>query len=166
MFVLVKKSIMKNLLLIIPLLLGLFACKAKKVLTSSEDRTQVLELTKTPCFGECPAFTMKIYSDGFAELDAQLHLSKLGILHQQLDEKTMTSLYDTCKKNDVFALNDKYMERIMDLPTTVLMFSHDGQTKRITGNYQFPQGFKNVVATLMEIVEGDGWKLVKPHNTK
>lgn len=157
---------MKNIILFIPLLLGLFACKAKKVMTSTEDRVQVLELTKTPCFGECPAFTMKIYSDGYAELDAKLNLDRLGLLEKQLDEDTMKRLVKTCEKNEIFALKDKYEERIMDLPTTKLMVHVDGKTKNISGNYKFPDGFKNIVAALMEVVEADDWKMIKPYNEK
>ncbi len=162
---------MKNLAIIALVLFSTLACASKKKIAKtnaqeSTDVTQVLTLSKTACFGTCPVFTLKIYSNGLAVLDGKKNLKHIGLSEMMLDSDHLSALMKTCDDAQLFSLNDSYQERVMDLPTTTLTYTHDGETKKISGNMSFPKGFKAVVQDCMDILDHDGWKLKKAYNTK
>lgn len=144
------------------------ACKSKKTMATADasEAQQVLELTKTPCFGTCPSFTLKVYDNGLAVLDGKKYLKHIGLSHMMLSDKQMSMLMNRCDDAKLFSLKSDYTERVMDLPTTTLTYIKDGKTKKIGGNMNFPDGFKNVVETCMKIVEMDGWELKEAYNVK
>ena len=83
-----------------------------------------------------------------------------------LTSEEMKSLMSTCDEGELFALKDDYTERVMDLPTTTLIYGSKGKTKKISGNMKFPAGFKAVVKECMDLLEDDRWKLKTAYNTK
>ena len=159
---------MKNLALIVLILFSTVACASKKKLseTDSKEVVQVLSLSKTPCFGHCPVFTFKVYSNGLAVLDGKKYVKHIGLSEMMLTSEEIKGLMKSCDDAQLFALKDDYTERVMDLPTTTLIYRHDGETKRISGNMNFPAGFKAVVKECMGFLDDDRWKLKEAYNTK
>jgi len=159
---------MKNLSLIAIILLSSVACASKKKMqqTDSNEKIEVLTLTKTACFGECPVFTLRIYSNGLAVLDGKKYVKHIGLSEMMLTPDEMKGLMKSCDDAQLFSLNDQYTERVMDLPTTTLIYRREGETKRITGNMKFPQGFKTVVKECMNLLDDDRWELKEAYNTK
>lgn len=159
---------MKNLSLIVLILFSFVSCASKKKIaqTDSKEKVEVLSLTKTPCFGECPSFTLKIYSNGLAVLDGKKYVNNIGLYEMMLTPDEMKGFTKICNDAQLFALKNDYTERVMDLPTTTLVYHHDGETKRISGNMMFPQGFKNVVKECMDLLDDDRWELKEAYNTK
>jgi len=150
--------------------LTMIACKSKQSMTTTDTDTStlspLLELTKTPCFGTCPSFTLKVYQNGLAVLDGKKYVKHIGLSHMMLSEKQLNLLTDRCNKAQLFSLKSDYNERVMDLPTTSLTYHSDGDVKKISGNMNFPDGFNDVVKTCMKIVEMDGWELKEAYNVK
>ena len=67
---------MKNLAFIVLILISTAACASKKKVAKTDTNdvaqlSQVLSLSKTACFGECPVFTLKVYNNGLAVLDGK-----------------------------------------------------------------------------------------------
>lgn len=159
---------MKNLVFITLVLLVSAACASKKKMaqTDTNEKVEVLSLTKTECFGRCPVFTLKIYSNGLARLDGKKNVKHIGLSEMILTTDEMNALIQSCDEAQLFSLKDDYTDRVMDLPTTTLIYNHEGATKRITGNMKFPEGFKTVVNDCMNLLEDDRWELKEAYNTK
>lgn len=160
---------MKNLVFIALALFGTVSCASKKKMAKSEatEKIEVLSLTKTACFGECPVFTLKIFSNGLAVLDGQKFLKHIGLSEMMLTDDEMKALMKSCNDAQLFALKDDYTERfVMDLPNTTLIYHHDGKSKRISGNMKFPEGFKSVVKDCMDLLDDDRWVLKEAYSTK
>jgi len=162
---------MKYLILLATIILGTMACASKKKMTSSDPSaessvTEVLSLSKTACFGECPEFTLTIYSNGRAVLDGKRFVKQIGLSEMMITSEEMESLMKTCDDAKLFAMNDEYNERVMDLPTTTLSYKHDGKSKKITGNMGFPESFRTVVQACMQLLDDSRWKLKQAYNTK
>ena len=162
---------MKNLGLIALILFSTLACASKKKMAQSDtndvtELTQVLSLSKTACFGACPVFTLKVYNNGLAVLDGQRFLKHIGLSEMMLTTAEMKALMKTCDDAQLFALQDDYTERVMDLPTTTLVYHSNGKTKKISGNMKFPAGFNSVVKECMDLLDDDRWELKKAYNVK
>lgn len=162
---------MKNLAFIVLILISTAACASKKKVAKTDTNdvaqlSQVLSLSKTACFGECPVFTLKIYNNGLAVLDGKKFLRHIGLYEMMLTSEEMKALIKTCDEGELFALKDDYTERVMDIPTTTLVYNRDGKTKKISGNMKFPVGFKSVVKDCMDLLDDDRWALKKAYNTK
>ncbi|MBT8220763.1 MAG: hypothetical protein KJP00_13115 [Bacteroidia bacterium] len=158
---------MKYLIIVFCSMITMNSCASKKkIVTDTTQLTRVLEVSKSPCFGECPVFTLSVYDNGLAVLDGQDNLKHIGLYHKILDKKVMASLMKTCDEAQLFSLKDSYMRRVMDLPTTSLAYSSDGQTKNISGNMDFPDGFKKVIKEVMDMIDEEDWELKKQYNTK
>ena len=163
------KTRFMNYLYILLLGLGITSsCSSKKAMveTDTSKLAKVIELTKTPCFGKCPVFTLKVYDNGLAVLEGRQNLKQIGLSHKVLTKKEMTALMAEFENGQLFSLKDEYRERVMDLPTTTLTYIKDGKKKVITGNMGFPKGFNDVVSACMELVQSEGWELKEPYNTK
>ncbi len=162
---------MKNLALIALVLISSIACASKMKISSADAKdltplTQVISLSKTPCYGTCPVFTLKIYNTGLAVLDGQKYVKRIGLFEMMLTADEVTSLMQSCDDAELFSMKDDYSERVMDLPTTTLVYSPEGKTKKIRGNMKFPEGFKNVVKECMDLLDDDRWTLKEAYNTK
>ena len=159
---------MKYLTLIMLFSVIILACslKQKIVNMNPDEQVQVLQLGKTACFGACPVFTLRLYENGLAELEGRQNIEPIGLSRKLLSKKAMKQMMETCEGADLFSLKNSYREPIMDVPNTTLMYFKGKEVKKISGNSNFPAGFKRVVKACMEMIDQGDWQLIEPYNTK
>ena len=86
-------------LLTIMVLVGTTACSSTKPEKSSAAYggsspadSLFFTLTKTPCFGKCPAYTVKVYRSGFSTYNGKSHVEKTGEHTAHVGTDTMALL--------------------------------------------------------------------------
>lgn len=102
-------------------------------------------LQRTPCFGDCPVYSLLIYENGYVvfrqlgdpRLIAYSHMFGIDCTQElrphvyQVPKDNVASLIDEFYRIDYFSLNDTYLVPITDLPTTITWISVNGTEKSV-----------------------------------
>ncbi len=99
------------------------------------EQISMISLSKTPCFGTCPAYTIEIDKNCIVKLDAVAHVPNdmKGKYKTNLPEKEWMLIVDKLESMQFKDLQDQYGNRqITDLPSvnTMITFA-GGETKKI-----------------------------------
>lgn len=129
----------------------------KKVKLNRLDR--VVEMTKSPCYGRCPAFTLVIYEKGMVSYDGKQNTPRLGLYVKKLDNSTYEKLISTFKKANVWQYDNIYRGMYADAPTVSISYHEDGDVKTIVGKDGRPYPILELEVMLDNIANSDGWEL-------
>lgn len=117
---------------------------------------------KTPCFGRCPTFELKVYQSGFATYNGTNFVDFIGFYKYNFDQETMDSIKAALHESDFFNMKDSYdNEHVSDLPAKIIGANIDGLSKKVTGRYGLPDEFKELYKALDKIFENVEWT---PHS--
>ena len=156
---------MKYLLHILPLFL-LLSCDASKKAQETDTTTQtdpalvestMIKMTKGPCFGRCPVYSLTIDGTGNANLTAQKFMDIEGFFARTLEKEEVTDLVNAFLDANFWGFEDEYTGNITDLPTTVITFSHDGKTKEVTAYYNIPDELVALIDKVHAIAMDKAW---------
>lgn len=145
----------KYTVLIIFLICFFTSCKLTE---PKQEGTIVFEIERTPCFGYCPEYKMKIYKNGFVYLNAKRHLDMEGEYKSNISENKLNELIEEFNKNNFFSFEDKYTAKVTDLPTTTTTFRYEGEEKRIVDYHGAPKKLKNLEMELHALIEELDWE--------
>lgn len=118
----------------------------------------VLSIETTPCFGQCPVFEFKIYSNCKATYIGKSHVKMEGEWHSKLSLKQYRSLRDTFNESNYFGFDDRYTAEITDLPTTYIYYTDGNQKKKIMDYYDAPEELKMLEEKVYDLIENLNWK--------
>ncbi|MEM7162977.1 MAG: DUF6438 domain-containing protein [Bacteroidota bacterium] len=114
---------------------------------------------RTPCFGRCPIFQLKVYQSGFAVYNGTNFVDYIGIYKYRFEQSTLNELKNALNSADFFAMQDVYdNEQVMDLPARIVEANFDGNKKKVMGRYNLPKEFKELTQTIDKIFENIEWK--------
>jgi len=157
---------MKYIGLLISCLL-LLSCKSLQN-TTIVNTYEISDLTvsRTPCFGVCPTYTLRVNKDGEATLDAQKYLKNNleGKYIAQISPEQLNGIYRMLQEMNFTALEDRYGSRnITDLPSVNTVITYKGGlVKKINdyGNKGTPDLVK-FYTYMDELLYGLNWKVSK-----
>lgn len=121
-------------------------------------------LTKTPCFGKCPAYTVNVYRSGYATYNGKSHVEKTGEHTASVGTDTMALLLAKAESIGFFDLQDVYDSQVTDLPTTTIVVAAGGRSKQVKARHQVPQQFKDFAAYAEGLLLPVAWKPMKAQN--
>src|SRR5690606_33695285 len=75
-------------------------------------------MEKTPCYGECPIYTVNIYKSGRATYEGKNFVENIGMYQAWFSEQEMKQLISLAKDADYFHLEHVYDAAVTDLPST------------------------------------------------
>ncbi|QQR85504.1 MAG: hypothetical protein IPJ76_12900 [Flavobacteriales bacterium] len=157
-------------LLLLPVVLAAFfvACNGKKAATSSAiyggsspGDSLFFTLTKTPCFGKCPAYTVNVYRSGYATYNGKSHVEKTGEYMAHVGMDTLALLLAKAEAIGFFDLQDVYDSQVTDLPSTTIVVAAGGRSKQVKARHQVPQQFKDFAAYAEGLLQPVAWKPLK-----
>ncbi|WP_270087344.1 DUF6438 domain-containing protein [Sphingobacterium sp. SYP-B4668] len=129
---------MKYLGLVIACFL-LFSCKNyKNVKGDSVHEISAVTMSRTPCFGFCPIYTLSIEKDGKATLDAKNHLkNKLqGKYIASVSPKELHTVFKMLQDMKFSSLEDSYGSRnVTDLPSVNTAVVYEGGASKKINDY-------------------------------
>ncbi|MEL6926588.1 MAG: DUF6438 domain-containing protein [Bacteroidota bacterium] len=119
----------------------------------------IASLAKTPCYGRCPVFEVRVYSDGVVEFFGKANVNLIGHYKAKADQLFIDKLMQSASKAGYQQLESYYpadSKRIPDLPNVITYVLLDNQEKSITNNYMAPealisfeQEFERLINTLV-----------------
>ncbi|MCH8331339.1 MAG: hypothetical protein IH946_08145 [Bacteroidetes bacterium] len=138
----------------------LIACGVFKGNNSSNEST-LIELKKTSCRGQCPVYTIIIYTTGKMTYKGEKNVEKQGRYEKKMSEEGIEKLIKTFKAAKFWDFKDEYTSRITDLPTTFISFSNKGKTKKIRDYHGAPEELKALEKMIEDIANAEGWSNIE-----
>lgn len=163
---------MKNLLYVL-LVFSLFACTRKSTQPiQSEPPTEplvtpeekpiedfpseappylVAAITKSGCYGICPSFEARIFSNGHITYIGKKDVRLIGQYEAWVDLEILERIKEEARKTDFFKMSDVYptnKKSIEDIPMTITYLNFDELEKTIINNYDSPKELRKFEAFL------------------
>lgn len=118
-------------------------------------------LTRTECYGWCPAYTVRIYQDGVVEYQGDAFVVTQGKATGHVGPDALAAIDKLFEDADWFALADAYThEDWTDNPSASASWTHDGKTKTIEhyyGDTHAPAVLETVEDGIDQIVHVEQW---------
>jgi len=144
--------------LIVFFLLLAVSCKNTQYVTSEQ---VIFEQKKTPCFGTCPVYELKIYDNRTAEIMASQNLDIKGHYLSKIPEERFEALKKAFDESNFFKYKDQYTSNITDLPTTYITYRKGEKEKTIQDYHGAPVSLKELEKMLHNLVLELSWEEVK-----
>lgn len=101
---------------------------------SAQDQSSdiALTLSRTPCFGTCPVYTVTVYTDGTVVYEGTDFVTVTGTQTTNIDPETVQELVNGFQNAGYFDWNDEYTHMdVTDSPYVMTSVTVDGNTKEI-----------------------------------
>ena len=121
----------------------------------------LLEMEKTPCYGQCPVYKIQIDSRGNGRFKGIEHTDYQGTYSFRLNKTELEQLKSSFESTGFFDLEDKYFDFVSDLPTTYLTYNLEGRIKRIMDYHGAPQKLKDLEKQVESLVLSKKMKLIR-----
>lgn len=133
-----------------------------------EPSTLVASFKRTGCFGNCPIYEVRFYSDGTAIWNGQMNVGTIGKIKKKLDPSTLTKIEEQAILSKFFTFKDRYPEyKIWDAPSTVTYLNLGGKQKTVEHVFGGPEGLVKLEQFFEGIIAQQHWLTsVSPNNTK
>lgn len=116
-----------------------------------------IEFQRTPCFGGCPIYTLKIDGSGMATFEGKRFTEKIGSYSKQLTKEETQKLFNALKEKEWENYKDEYPTRSTDLPSTIFRFHYKKTSKVVVVSGEHPDELDVLSDMLVSIVDSDGW---------
>jgi len=119
------------------------------------------ELEKTTCMGTCPAYILKIDTQGNVQIEGEKHLELVGKHFSRLNKEQLNTLRKMLENAKVFDMKDSYTSFMMDLPTKYVTVYEAGKKKKIKAYGNIPKELKEIIKYVDGFRRELKWKEVK-----
>ena len=93
----------------------------------------MLTFERTPCFGTCPGYVMRVYADGRVAYEGSRAVPIMGKKDLRLPAATVADLLRTAQEAHFDQFQERYSRGATDLPSTVVAVRQpNGQLKTVT----------------------------------
>lgn len=121
---------------------------------------QVVGYQKTACFGKCPVFQVKFYSDGKVTWYGKMNVDRMGWHEATVDKKLLTEIRDKAHAVKYWDFSGQYPpdQKIIDLPSTVTYVRAGDMEKSVIDTYQAPAELTEFEEYLAGIIDKLDWR--------
>ncbi|MBV6653842.1 MAG: hypothetical protein KI786_08810, partial [Mameliella sp.] len=127
--------------------------------TSLSKLDPLIEMSKGPCYGRCPVFTLTIYKNGLASYKGERYTERLGTFVRKLEKPEMERILGEFNRANFSQFRDSYRGRIPDMQSVTISYHENGKKKTVTGKEIRPNAVKWLESQLDQIAHADGWIL-------
>ena len=131
-----------------------------------KDRPPLAFHKRTPCYGQCPIYTLRIWPDGTAKLEAGRYVKvDEGKYQGKVSRTKIERIKEKAEQINFFELEKKYDDRgVTDLPSRISKLSYDRKEHRVKNRYKGPDKLKELEKLFGDIVENTGWEALPSDN--
>jgi hypothetical protein len=112
-----------------------------------------LRLSRTGCYGSCPAYSVTIHGDGSVVYAGDHSVSITGTHNARIAVADFATLLERFRKANFLALKDSYRAEVTDQPTYYLSLNLPGKTKVVADYAGGSVGMPAVVTELEDAVD-------------
>ncbi|MBI3439863.1 MAG: hypothetical protein HY054_14650 [Proteobacteria bacterium] len=129
----------------------LSACTTDAAPASSGPAT--ITMTRTVCFGFCPAYTVTITSDGQVTYVGSSFVNVTGEQHASISPEAVQGLLRGFDAAQFESLNDAYRTNVTDLPTYTIVLERNGRRKTVVDYGGLGAGMPQAVRDLQTEID-------------
>ena len=126
---------------------------ARQIPFPSIDGSFEISMFRTPCFGTCPSYRVTIRSDGSVHYSGFEFVNAKGDRTRNVDPAAVRRLAEKARASNFFSLDDRYAYLVTDNPTTELVITVQGRSKRVSDYVGLAAGMPYAVKELEEEVD-------------
>jgi ankyrin repeat protein len=112
-----------------------------------------MSLSRTACFGSCPAYSVEIRGSGDVTYRGGTGTLITGEHHATISPHAITHLLQAFRDTDYFSLNDEYTQFVTDTPTYMTSIEFDGHKKSVKDHVGAGVGMPDVVTELEDKID-------------
>ena len=132
------------------------------VIMEKEPATQdslLIAFEKTPCFGRCPVYKIKVYGSGFATYEGLNFAERMGLYSTRFGEEEIRNIFNLAEAADYRGFQNEYDDRrVTDLPSTISVLVFQGERHRVKSRLGAPEHVKMFHENLAELLTGKDWE--------
>ena len=115
---------------------------------------------KTACFGKCPVYEVKIYSDNTATWHGKMHVDRMGWHEARLIKVTANDIKNKADEMGYLDFYDEYPveHKVADLPSTITYLRYGDMIKSVKNTLEGPKKLKEFEAYLEGVINDLDWK--------
>jgi len=124
----------------------LLLLSSSPVIASSQkcDNNIVVTMERETCFGDCPAYSVQVYSDGTVIYVGKVNVKEIGEKRFKISQETIQAVIKEFQRINYFSLKDRYDVdetgmSVTDQPTTTTSICLGGKRKRVVDYYFAPK---------------------------
>jgi ankyrin repeat protein len=121
----------------------------------------VMALSRSRCYGTCPAYRVEIHGDGTVIYSGEEFVVVKGVHSDHLSKEAVEELIETFRKTDYFSLEEEYRAQITDQPTYATSFAVDqvkwGVTDYAGERMGMPQAVTDLEETIDRVADTKKW---------
>lgn len=118
----------------------------------------LVEIQKTSCMGPCPVYKLQVFDNGIVNFVGESDVEMIGEYVATLTKEQLEELTTKFTEIDFFELQDKYVKRTSDFPTTYLTYVDGDRTKKIMDYYGAPDELKELENFIDSYRQSLDWK--------
>ena len=121
---------------------------------------QVAGFQKTACFGKCPVYQVKFFSDGKVTWFGQLNVERKGWYDARATDAVLKGIRDKAHAANYWDFAGVYPvgQKVADLPSTVTYIRTGDMEKTVVNTYQGPTELEAFEAYLEGVINGLSWQ--------
>jgi hypothetical protein len=113
----------------------------------------VMKLSRSGCFGSCPAYSLEIHGDGTTIYRGNFFVAVTGEHREHLSPDQVNEILDAFRTADYFSLRDEYRASVTDCPTVTTSFQIDQVSKEVTDYVGAEEGMPQSVSDLETTID-------------
>jgi hypothetical protein len=91
-----------------------------------------ITLSRSGCYGRCPAYKVEIHGDGTVLYDGKDYVAHKGSHMTKISHASLVELIDFFRTANYFSLRDRYVSGITDYPEYETSIAFDGVSKSVS----------------------------------
>ncbi len=125
-----------------------------------QEAYQVVGYQKTACFGKCPVYQVKFFSDGEVTWYGQHNVERKGWYEARVEKVVLTAIRDKAHAAKYWDFSNVYPtgQKVADLPSTVTYIRAGDMEKSIVNTHQAPPELEAFEDYLEGIINGLDWR--------
>jgi len=147
-----------NAILWVLVLLCFSSCSAPRTIT---DEDLLIELQRTPCYGTCQVYTIKIDKNGKGLFEGVENVEKIGMFSFSISQDALMEIENAFHQVNFFQLKKIYDAEVSDLPTTYITYNKDGKRKKIMDYYGAPEELRSLENSIETLVLSKKMKRIR-----
>ncbi len=115
---------------------------------------------KTPCYGTCPTYEVKFYTDGKVIWYGFSNVERLGLYEARVDQQVFRDIKNKSEEVDFYSFYSEYPRenKVVDLPTTITYIRFGDMEKQVRNTHDAPESLTEFENFLETLINGLTWR--------
>jgi len=112
-----------------------------------------ISLTRTSCFGSCPAYSVEVLGNGDVTYRGERNVLITGEHRARISRQEVVRLLDVYRDADYFSLKDQYSQLVTDVPSYTTSIEFDRHKKSVGDHVGAGAGMPDAVTELEDQID-------------